>query len=198
MPATAVARFDYKATEVNQDAQLEFPLEEYFREGLIAAITYPEEQAQFDDLIGNKADPSTVGALGSESIPPGAGSVVPFPKPPSAPPPPQWILEPLQEWEGHVLDRSEQDFTARLVDLTVQTSWLQEEEAVIPLSEIADDDLERLRPGNVFRWIIGYERSVFGNKRRVSQIVFRDLPAMTKQDWSDGEAWADKIAQSRE
>ena len=44
--------------------------------------------------------------------------------------------------------------------------------------------------GSVFRWVIGYERSPAGTKKRVSQIVLRDLPAVTEADLRDGEEWA--------
>lgn len=107
---------------------------------------------------------------------------------------PQVVFHALQEWEGYVLERDEKEFTARLLDLTAAS--MQEEEAVIPLDEISEDDLKRLRPGGIFRWVIGYERSASGTKKRVSQIVFRDLPAMTEKDMSEGEEWAKKIAQS--
>ena len=107
---------------------------------------------------------------------------------------PQVIFHALQEWEGYVLEHDKKEFTARLLDLTAGSR--QEEEAVIPLDEISEDDLKRLRPGSIFRWVIGYERSASGTKKRVSQIVFRDLPAMTEKDMSEGEEWAKKIAQS--
>ena len=107
---------------------------------------------------------------------------------------PQVIFHALQEWEGYVLEHNEREFTARLLDLTADS--MQEDEAIIPLVEISEDDLNRLRPGSIFRWVIGYERSASGTKKRVSQIVFRDLPAMTEKDLSEGEEWAKKIAQS--
>ena len=107
---------------------------------------------------------------------------------------PQVSFHLLQEWEGYVIEIGKDDFTVRLLDLTAGSSH-EEEEAVIPLSEISEDDLKRLCLGSVFRWVIGYERSVSGTKRRVSQIVFRDLPALTKQDIFEGEKWAKKVAQ---
>ena len=109
--------------------------------------------------------------------------------------PPRATFYALQEWEGYVLEASEDEFTARLLDLTAG-SLQEEEEAVIPLAEISGNDLKRLRPGSIFRWVIGYERSASGTKRRISEIVFRDLPAMTKQDMSEGKEWARNIAQS--
>ena len=100
-----------------------------------------------------------------------------------------------QEWEGYVLEVGDKDFAARLVDLTAR-SLHEQEEADIPLAEISDRDSSRIRPGSVFRWVIGYERSVAGTRKRVSQIVFRDLPEITETDLRDGEEWANDAIQS--
>ena len=107
----------------------------------------------------------------------------------------QATFHAIQEWEGYVLEKGECEFTARLLDITAGSSQ-EEEEVSILLAEISDDDLNRLQPGSVFRWVIGYERSASKTKRRISQIVFRDLPAMTKQDLSHGEKWAKNIIHS--
>ncbi len=101
-------------------------------------------------------------------------------------------LHALQEWEGYVIAIGESDFTARLLDLTARSS-VEEEEATIPLDEIADIDSKRMREGSIFRWVIGYERSPAGTKKRVSQIVFRDLPAVTQSDLGAGAAWAQGV-----
>ena len=110
-------------------------------------------------------------------------------------------IYPLQEWEGWVVEVGEDEFIARLTDLTAIRSnsgpdWLQEEEAIIPISELPEDDFKRLHEGSIFRWVIGYERSLSGTKKRVSQIVFRDLPVMTTKDMSMGEEWARKVSQT--
>ncbi len=107
---------------------------------------------------------------------------------------PQVSFHLLQEWEGYVIEIGEDDFTVRLLDLTAGSSH-EEEEAVIPLSEISEDDLKRLCLGSIFRWVIGYERSASGTKQRVSRIVFRELPVVTKQDIAEGEEWARRVAQ---
>lgn len=101
----------------------------------------------------------------------------------------------LQEWEGYVTEIGEDDFTVQLLDLTAGSSH-EEEEAAIPLSEISEDDLKRLHLGSIFRWVIGYERSASGTKQRVSRIVFRELPVVTKQDIAEAEERARKTAQS--
>ena len=114
--------------------------------------------------------------------------------------PPRWArrepaatLHPLQEWEGYVIEIREAEFTARLLDLTAGGSF-EEEEADIALAEIAEADAAKLEIGSIFRWVIGYERSAMGTKRRVSHIVFRDLPAVTRADRQAGEEWAHRIA----
>ena len=106
---------------------------------------------------------------------------------------PRVMLHALQEWEGYVVEINETEFTARLLDVTANASF-EEEEADIPYAEIADDDRGKIQLGRIFRWVIGYERSAAGTKKRVSQIVFRDLPAVAKSDLQAAEAWALKMA----
>ena len=95
----------------------------------------------------------------------------------------------LQEWEGYVVERRASDFVARLTDLTAGASY-EQEEAIIPLAELSDHDAARIADGSLFRWVIGYERSPAGTRKRVSRIVLRDLPAVTEADLRDGDEWA--------
>ena len=88
----------------------------------------------------------------------------------------------------------EREFCALLVDITAGAAS-EDEEAWIPLEEISEDDTRNLRVGGIFRWVIGYERE-HGTKRRVSHIVFRDLPALTTSDIKAGEAWAQSVLES--
>ena len=101
-------------------------------------------------------------------------------------------LHALQEWEGYVLKIGDGDFTARLVDLTAGATY-EGEEADIPLCEISAADAEKMQVGSIFRWVIGYERAA-GPVRRVSQIVFRDLPVVSQGDLSASRIWADRVA----
>ena len=101
-------------------------------------------------------------------------------------------LHALQEWEGHVIQISKAQFTARLHDLTAGT-LIDAEEANIPLSEVSQSDAAKMKVGSIFRWVIGYEIAADQPKKRVSQIVFRDLPAVTKSDLRAGEAWARRV-----
>ena len=102
---------------------------------------------------------------------------------------PSATFHALQEWEGYVLSIGKEEFEARLIDITARATY-EGEEATIPLPELSDRDTKKLRVGAIFRWVIGYERTAGGSRRRVSQIVFRDLPAVTESDLRDGEAWA--------
>ena len=100
----------------------------------------------------------------------------------------------IQEWEGYVVAIRDEDFVARLLDMTSGST--NEEEADIPLAEISPQDSAKIHLGSVFRWVIGYERSASGTKRRVSEIVFRDIPEITETDLRDGAAWADEAIRS--
>ena len=123
-----------------------------------------------------------------------ANPIVNF-RPPSPTPRRAATFYALQEWEGYVLEIDSTKFVARLVDLTAGSSY-EEEEAIIPLAEISEDDTAKMREGSVFRWVIGYERSASGTKRRVSQIVFRDLPVVTRADRQKSEKWARETIRS--
>ena len=116
--------------------------------------------------------------------------VVDLPKP-KVRPSPRVTFHALQEWEGYVTEISDTEFTARLTDLTSGAKYASEE-ANIPLDEISEDDADKMRVGSIFRWVIGYERKG-RTKKRVSQIVFRDLPMITKSDLQDGQKWAHRI-----
>lgn len=108
---------------------------------------------------------------------------------------PRASLHAIQEWEGHVVVVGEADFVARLVDVTAGDSH-EGEEAVIPRAELSEGDDAKMKPGSVFRWVIGYQCSPEGTKERVSRIVFRDLPAVTPNDVREGEDWAQEIART--
>lgn len=90
-------------------------------------------------------------------------------------------LEPLAEWEGYVDSVGPDKFKARLVDVRVPHAE-EHVQAEFDCNELNAMDLAALRPGAVFRWVIGYERSESGTKRRVSQIVFRRLPAWSRAE----------------
>lgn len=108
------------------------------------------------------------------------------------PSPPTETLYPIQEWEGYVTEIRRRVFEARLLDLTAGES-LPHETALIPLTQVSERDAAGMRPGSVFRWVIGRRRDTTGTRQRVSVIVFRDLPVMTRAKLRDAEEWADKM-----
>lgn len=159
-----------------------------------------EHGASFDSTAGMRR-PDADGATFSTFTGRGQGvdklsRIVALPERPAYRPPGP-TLHALQEWEGYVVEKGETEFAARLVDLTAGDSY-EKDEAVVPLAEISHYDAARMRVGSIFRWVIGYERSTAGTKKRVSQIVFRDLPAVTETDLRDGEAWARETIRSFE
>ena len=103
------------------------------------------------------------------------------------------MLHALQEWEGYVVEIKEDVFMARLVDLTARKRY-ESDEVTIPLEELSESDIAKMVVGSIFRWVIGYECSPEGTRKRVSQIVFRDLPRMTEGDLQAGMEWASKMA----
>ncbi len=105
------------------------------------------------------------------------------------------VFEKLQEWEGYVLEIGSEEFTARLVDLTLGQSTA-DEEANFLLEDLTDDDVELLAVGSIFRWIIGYQRYSGGPKQRVSQLVFRRIPAWTQRDFDYAESAGEELYES--
>jgi hypothetical protein len=99
----------------------------------------------------------------------------------------------LQEWEGVVLEVGAKSFTARLTDLTAGNK-METEEADFPIADLRDQDREPLRPGAVFRWAIGFHRSPSGTRTRASRIVFRRLPAWTKQEIREAHREAKRLS----
>lgn len=146
-----------------------------------------------EDAVATDSKPSGMEAEGmtmrAGPVQYGAGPALVNAPPSANPSPRRATLHALQEWEGYVLEIFEDEFVVRLVDLTAGSSH-EEEEATIPLAEISDDDAAGLRAGAIFRWVIGYERAPAGTKKRVSQIVFRDLPRLTERDLQRGREWA--------
>lgn len=88
----------------------------------------------------------------------------------------------LQTWEGFVdeVRPDEGVFKARLSDLTDEAN--DEEVVELLIEDVDEDDLELLRVGGVFRWIIGYREKTQGRRERVSSLVFRRLPGWSKAD----------------
>lgn len=99
----------------------------------------------------------------------------------------------LQTWEGFVTQVEGEEFCARLSDLTDQSDN-DEEVVTLSLSEVDQDDRELVRPGGVFRWIIGYHQRPFERRESFSSIVFRRLPAWTAEDLRAAQVQSEKLA----
>lgn len=104
-------------------------------------------------------------------------------------------LHPIQEWEGRVTEIRDNEFDAILLDLTGDVAP-DREIATILLEEVGAEDRRLMQIGAIFRWVIGYERSVGGTRRRVSQIVFLDPPELTDRDLKKGREWAAWLRES--
>lgn len=88
-------------------------------------------------------------------------------------------FEVLQKFEGSVLSLTADSFVARLID---RTKSGPEEEAEIPLAEVMPGDLELVRPGAAFYWVIGYRREAHGQLSRSSVIRFQRVPSWSAAD----------------
>ena len=92
----------------------------------------------------------------------------------------------LREWEGYIVRVTDTHILADLIDLTKGANRANEQ-AEISIEEFSDSDREKLAPGKVFRWAIGYQRSPSGTKMRGSQFVFRELPQWTIGELKDAK-----------
>jgi len=89
-------------------------------------------------------------------------------------------FEPLQSFEGTVLALCGDRFEARLRDQTDGNKPLEVAEFLV--EDVSDDEKDRVCPGAVFYWNIGYRVHSWGQKERSSVIVFRQLPAWSRSD----------------
>lgn len=95
----------------------------------------------------------------------------------------QRSLTPISEWEGYVESIDGELFTVRLVN-TRSGDTLPDEEAEFSTSELSGDQRKSLEVGAIVRWVVGLERLVTDQRRRVSELHFRRLPAHTKRDYT--------------
>jgi hypothetical protein len=105
---------------------------------------------------------------------------------------PTAILQPIQSWEGVVLQVADDTFSVRVVDLRGDRA---EEEMELEKQELSNFDLELLEPGAIFYWTVGYRLKLpRGARERVSQIRFRRLPAWSRSELSAAEERAERLA----
>ncbi len=94
-----------------------------------------------------------------------------------------------QEWAGRVTAIHEDEFDARLRDLTEGGR----EVATIDMEEISPDDRARMYVGARFHLAMGYERSVSGTRSNVTRLVFLNPTRLTKRGMERGRDWADRL-----
>ncbi|MFG0334252.1 MAG: hypothetical protein ACF8TS_12880 [Maioricimonas sp. JB049] len=97
----------------------------------------------------------------------------------------------LQQWEGVVDELTCDSFFAQLHDLGSEPSGVEIVE--IPLVEVPPDDRPLVVEGALFYLSIGYETSVGGQLRRVSEIRFRRTPRWTKRALEKAKLRAEKL-----
>lgn len=97
----------------------------------------------------------------------------------------------LQEWEGRVLHTQGRLVIARLVDITAGDTE-ETEEVELPLDDVTEADQALLRPGAIFRWILGYSYAS-GRKERFARVIVRRLPVWTAREMSEADREASEL-----
>lgn len=106
-------------------------------------------------------------------------------------PTPTVTSRPLQQWEAIVVFVGADGFDGVLTDLTV--SDRPRERANFSFEEVSPDDRELLTIGAVFYWFIGYEITKSGQRKLVSSLRFRRLPAWTRSEIEAVQREADEM-----
>ncbi len=95
-------------------------------------------------------------------------------------PQPAYRFRVLQKWEGTVTSVGDNEFVAVIRDLTDLS--FPPEEATFSVEEVPEPDLSLVFPGATFYWNVGYETTLSRQRKRVSVLRFRRLPAWTRSD----------------
>lgn len=106
---------------------------------------------------------------------------------------PRVKTEILKQWIGEVVEVTSDSIWALLSDAQ---SDLVSESVEIPLNEISSADHALLVPGAVFYWSIGYERTLSGTVKRVSEIRVRRSPLWSEHYLEKIKSQASKIFES--
>jgi hypothetical protein len=99
----------------------------------------------------------------------------------------------LQQFEGTVLEISDEECRARVQDLGKSEAL---EEITFPTEEISESDREIAVPGSVFYWDIGYQDRIDGQRLRVSSIRFRRIPVWKEKDLEVASREAELLSES--
>jgi hypothetical protein len=106
--------------------------------------------------------------------------------------------ELLAEWDGYVtsIQKNGIFFSAVLHGVKGAGVKGQEEDAVIPISDVADWDKELLREGNFFRLCVKQGFSPSGQPIRFTMVIFRRMPAYRQQDLDEALVRGRQLARS--
>ncbi|QKE39970.1 MAG: hypothetical protein HO274_00450 [Ferrovum myxofaciens] len=106
--------------------------------------------------------------------------------------------ELLAEWDGYVTSIQEEGmfFSAVLNGLKGLGVKGAEEDAVIPISDVADWDKDLLREGNFFRLCVKQGVSPSGQPIRYTMVIFRRMPAYRQQDLDQAIVRGRELARS--
>ncbi len=92
---------------------------------------------------------------------------------------PKERIKVLQQWEGIVTAVTDDSFFAELQDLGDVSQPLEIVEILI--AEVPEEDRSLLVEGAIFYWSIGYETSLGGQLKRISEIRMRRTLRWTKR-----------------
>lgn len=101
------------------------------------------------------------------------------------------IEEIKQRWNGVVLEVGDNNFKARLKDLTQPAN--PDEIVELSCDEIEPRDQHMIQPGALFIWQIGYRSGPKYPRERFSKIGFRRLPKWTEDEIALAEARAKEL-----
>ena len=86
----------------------------------------------------------------------------------------------LREWEGYVVEISNDTFIAKLINIK-NKSKLAKESGKFKLSLLSSDDQSELQLGSKIRWTIDMEILPSGSRQNVSKVVLMDMPEITEE-----------------
>ena len=86
----------------------------------------------------------------------------------------------LREWEGYVVEITNDSFIAKLVNVK-NKSELAKESGKFKISMLSTDDQNELQLGSRIRWTIDLEISRSGSRQNVSKVELLDTPEITEE-----------------
>lgn len=105
---------------------------------------------------------------------------------------PQVRFKVLQQFEGTVLEISDEECRARVQDLGRPEVV---EEITFLTEEISESDRKIAVPGSVFYWDIGYQDRIDGQRLRVSVVRFRRIPVWKEKDLAVASREAESLSE---